>query len=46
MTMTEFTPYSGLIGGGLIGGLLGSQIGGGHGRTAAEIAGALGDCDG
>lgn len=30
------------IGGGVVGALLDSQIGGGNGRTAAEIAGAVG----
>jgi outer membrane lipoprotein SlyB len=34
--------YLGTIGGGLAGVLLGSQGGGGNGRTAAEIAGAVG----
>lgn len=34
--------YLGTIGGGVVGALLGSQIGGGNGRTAAEIAGAVG----
>ncbi|MCU6433855.1 glycine zipper 2TM domain-containing protein [Undibacterium sp. Jales W-56] len=34
--------YLGTIGGGVVGALLGSQVGGGNGRTAAEIAGALG----
>jgi outer membrane lipoprotein SlyB len=34
--------YLGTIGGGVVGALLGSQVGGGHGRTAAEIAGAVG----
>ncbi len=34
--------YLGTIGGGVVGALLGSQVGGGRGRTAAEIAGALG----
>ena len=34
--------YLGTIGGGLAGVLLGSQVGGGNGRTAAEIAGAVG----
>jgi len=34
--------YLGIIGGGVVGALLGSQIGDGKGRTAAEIAGALG----
>jgi outer membrane lipoprotein SlyB len=32
----------GVIGGGIIGGLLGNQIGNGNGRTAATIVGALG----
>lgn len=34
--------YLGTIGGGVVGALLGSQIGGGNGRTAAQIAGTLG----
>lgn len=34
--------YLGAIGGGLAGVLVGSQIGGGSGKTAAQIAGALG----
>ncbi|MDP9109272.1 MAG: glycine zipper 2TM domain-containing protein [Pseudomonadota bacterium] len=34
--------YLGTIGGGVVGALLGSQVGGGRGKTAAEIAGALG----
>lgn len=34
--------YLGTIGGGVVGLLLGSQIGGGSGRTAAQIAGAVG----
>lgn len=34
--------YLGTIGGGVVGALLGSQVGGGRGRTAAEIAGAVG----
>jgi outer membrane lipoprotein SlyB len=34
--------YLGTIGGGVVGALLGSQIGGGNGRTAAQIAGAVG----
>ena len=34
--------YLGTIGGGVVGALLGSQVGGGSGRTAAEIAGAVG----
>ena len=34
--------YLGTIGGGVVGALLGSQVGGGNGRTAAEIAGAVG----
>jgi outer membrane lipoprotein SlyB len=34
--------YLGTIGGGVVGALLGSQVGGGNGRTAAQIAGALG----
>ncbi|MEC5216037.1 outer membrane lipoprotein SlyB [Actimicrobium sp. GrIS 1.19] len=34
--------YLGTIGGGVVGALLGSQVGGGKGRTAAEIAGAVG----
>ena len=34
--------YLGTIGGGLAGVLLGSQIGGGNGRTAAQVAGAVG----
>jgi outer membrane lipoprotein SlyB len=34
--------YLGAIGGGVVGALLGSQIGDGNGRTAAQIAGALG----
>ena len=34
--------YLGTIGGGIVGVLLGSQIGDGKGRTAAQIAGALG----
>ncbi|MBI3524358.1 MAG: glycine zipper 2TM domain-containing protein [Betaproteobacteria bacterium] len=34
--------YLGTIGGGIVGALLGSQVGGGNGRTAAQIAGAVG----
>lgn len=34
--------YLGTIGGGVVGALLGSQVGGGNGKKAAEIAGALG----
>lgn len=34
--------YLGTIGGGVVGALLGSQIGAGNGRTAAQVAGALG----
>lgn len=34
--------YLGAIGGGVVGALLGSQVGGGNGRTAAQIAGAVG----
>jgi outer membrane lipoprotein SlyB len=34
--------YLGAIGGGLVGAVLGSQVGGGNGRTAAQIAAALG----
>jgi outer membrane lipoprotein SlyB len=34
--------YLGTIGGGLAGVLVGSQVGGGNGRTAAQIAGAVG----
>ena len=34
--------YLGLIGGGLAGAVLGSQVGGGSGRTAAQILGAAG----
>lgn len=34
--------YLGTIGGGVVGALLGNQVGGGNGRTAAQIAGALG----
>ena len=34
--------YLGTIGGGVVGLLLGSQIGGGSGRTAAQIAGTVG----
>ena len=34
--------YLGLIGGGLAGAVLGSQIGGGRGRTAAQVLGAAG----
>lgn len=34
--------YLGTIGGGVIGALLGNQVGGGSGKTAATIAGALG----
>lgn len=34
--------YLGTIGGGVVGALLGSQVGGGNGRTAAQIAGAVG----
>jgi outer membrane lipoprotein SlyB len=34
--------YLGTIGGGLAGVLLGSQVGGGNGRTAAQVAGAVG----
>ncbi|MDO8319014.1 glycine zipper 2TM domain-containing protein [Rhodoferax sp.] len=34
--------YLGILGGGVVGALLGSQVGGGNGRTAAQIAGALG----
>lgn len=34
--------YLGTIGGGVIGAVLGNQVGGGNGRTVAQIAGALG----
>lgn len=34
--------YIGTIGGGVLGALAGSQIGGGNGRTVAQVAGALG----
>ncbi|WP_395011211.1 glycine zipper 2TM domain-containing protein [Undibacterium sp.] len=34
--------YLGTIGGGVVGALIGSQVGGGNGRTAAQIAGAIG----
>jgi outer membrane lipoprotein SlyB len=34
--------YLGVVGGGVVGALLGSQVGGGNGRTAAEVAGAVG----
>ncbi|WP_334187818.1 glycine zipper 2TM domain-containing protein [Noviherbaspirillum sp.] len=34
--------YLGTIGGGVVGALLGSQVGGGSGRTVAQIAGAVG----
>lgn len=34
--------YLGTIGGGVVGALIGSQVGGGSGRTAAQVAGALG----
>ncbi|WP_426109987.1 glycine zipper 2TM domain-containing protein [Massilia sp. PWRC2] len=34
--------YIGTIGGGVLGALAGSQVGGGNGRTVAEVAGALG----
>jgi outer membrane lipoprotein SlyB len=34
--------YLGTIGGGVVGALLGSQVGDGNGRTAAQVAGALG----
>ncbi len=34
--------YIGTVGGGVVGALLGSQVGDGNGRTAAQIAGALG----
>lgn len=34
--------YLGTIGGGVVGALLGRQVGGGSGRTAAQIAGAVG----
>ena len=34
--------YLGTIGGGVVGALIGNQVGGGNGRTAAQIAGALG----
>ena len=34
--------YLGTIGGGLAGVLIGSQVGGGNGRTAAQVAGAVG----
>lgn len=33
--------YLGTIGGGVVGALIGSQVGGGNGRTAAQVAGAL-----
>ncbi len=33
--------YLGAIGGGVVGALIGSQVGGGSGRTAAQVAGAL-----
>ena len=34
--------YLGTIGGGVVGAILGNQVGAGNGRTAAQIAGALG----
>jgi outer membrane lipoprotein SlyB len=34
--------YLGTIGGGVIGGLLGNQVGGGSGKTVATVAGAIG----
>jgi outer membrane lipoprotein SlyB len=34
--------YLGTIGGGVVGALLGSQVGDGNGRTAAQVAGAIG----
>jgi outer membrane lipoprotein SlyB len=34
--------YLGTVGGGVVGALLGSQVGDGNGRTAAQVAGALG----
>jgi outer membrane lipoprotein SlyB len=34
--------YLGTIGGGVLGGLLGNQVGGGNGKTLATVAGALG----
>jgi outer membrane lipoprotein SlyB len=34
--------YLGVLGGGVVGALLGSQVGGGNGRTAAQVAGAVG----
>ena len=34
--------YLGTVGGAVVGGLLGSQVGSGNGRTAAEIAGVVG----
>jgi outer membrane lipoprotein SlyB len=34
--------YLGTIGGGVIGGLLGNQVGGGNGKTLATVAGAVG----
>ena len=34
--------YLGTVGGGVVGALLGSQVGDGNGRTAAQIAGAVG----
>jgi outer membrane lipoprotein SlyB len=34
--------YLGTIGGGVLGGLLGNQVGGGNGKTAATVVGAIG----
>jgi outer membrane lipoprotein SlyB len=34
--------YLGTIGGGVVGGLLGNQVGGGNGKTAATVVGAIG----
>lgn len=34
--------YLGMVGGGVVGALLGSQVGRGNGKTAAELAGAAG----
>ena len=47
LALAGCTPYqgqneaAGLVVGGLLGGALGSRVGGGHGRTAAIIAGTL-----
>lgn len=48
--MTSITPITtqgnetglGVIGGAVVGGLLGNQVGGGNGRTLATVAGAVG----